>query len=89
MDLQAEDGIRDLVRGRGLGDVYKKQLHGCVKNVGAVGLDNNLEGARVVGLPGEVLEIRGLETRRADGLVDRDQRHGLVRNEVNLSLIHC
>ena len=24
--LQAEDGIRDLVRSRGLGDVYKRQL---------------------------------------------------------------
>ena len=42
--FQAEDGIRDLVRSRGLGDVYKRQregrgddrrapecvLHGCV-----------------------------------------------------------
>ena len=25
--LQAEDGIRDLVRSRGLGDVYKRQAH--------------------------------------------------------------
>ena len=24
--FQAEDGIRDLVRSRGLGDVYKRQL---------------------------------------------------------------
>ena len=24
---QAEDGIRDLVRSRGLGDVYKRQYH--------------------------------------------------------------
>ena len=24
--LQAEDGIRDLVRSRGLGDVYKRQM---------------------------------------------------------------
>ena len=24
--MQAEDGIRDLVRSRGLGDVYKRQL---------------------------------------------------------------
>ena len=27
--LQAEDGIRDLVRSRGLGDVYKRQVLGC------------------------------------------------------------
>ena len=26
--FQAEDGIRDLVRSRGLGDVYKRQQHG-------------------------------------------------------------
>ena len=26
--FQAEDGIRDLVRSRGLGDVYKRQDHG-------------------------------------------------------------
>ena len=26
--FQAEDGIRDLVRSRGLGDVYKRQLKG-------------------------------------------------------------
>mgnify|MGYP003381456102 CR=1 FL=1 len=25
--FQAEDGIRDLVRSRGLGDVYKRQVH--------------------------------------------------------------
>ena len=27
--FQAEDGIRDLVRSRGLGDVYKRQQQGC------------------------------------------------------------
>ena len=31
---QAEDGIRDLVRSRGLGDVYKRQDVGGAKNVG-------------------------------------------------------
>ena len=28
--LQAEDGIRDLVRSRGLGDVYKRQVDAAV-----------------------------------------------------------
>ena len=28
--FQAEDGIRDLVRSRGLGDVYKRQGDDCV-----------------------------------------------------------
>mgnify|MGYP003376232634 CR=1 FL=1 len=27
--FQAEDGIRDLVRSRGLGDVYKRQTQYC------------------------------------------------------------
>ena len=31
--FQAEDGIRDLVRSRGLGDVYKRQLKGDVAEV--------------------------------------------------------
>ena len=30
--FQAEDGIRDLVRSRGLGDVYKRQLLLNIKN---------------------------------------------------------
>ena len=38
--LQAEDGIRDLVRSRGLGDVYKRQVHDryrlCVGRHGAL-----------------------------------------------------
>ena len=29
--FQAEDGIRDLVRSRGLGDVYKRQRHTYAK----------------------------------------------------------
>ena len=29
--FQAEDGIRDLVRSRGLGDVYKRQMLHCGK----------------------------------------------------------
>ena len=28
--FQAEDGIRDLVRSRGLGDVYKRQIFGYI-----------------------------------------------------------
>ena len=32
--FQAEDGIRDLVRSRGLGDVYKRQESGgCLKEL--------------------------------------------------------
>ena len=31
--FQAEDGIRDLVRSRGLGDVYKRQVRRCKESV--------------------------------------------------------
>ena len=33
--FQAEDGIRDLVRSRGLGDVYKRQLRRIALMTGA------------------------------------------------------
>ena len=38
--FQAEDGIRDLVRSRGLGDVYKRQVQ---QHEGVVGRANALE----------------------------------------------
>ena len=44
--FQAEDGIRDLVRSRGLGDVYKRQVAAL---------------ARQAGLPGELRAISGPE----------------------------
>ena len=31
--FQAEDGIRDLVRSRGLGDVYKRQVHEYISDL--------------------------------------------------------
>ena len=41
--FQAEDGIRDLVRSRGLGDVYKRQGRGA--RVGAGQVDGGLRAA--------------------------------------------
>ena len=35
--FQAEDGIRDLVRSRGLGDVYKRQVEGRTAGVTSAG----------------------------------------------------
>ena len=42
--FQAEDGIRDLVRSRGLGDVYKRQLQGSVFG-GAYSSGGTIRGA--------------------------------------------
>ena len=44
--FQAEDGIRDLVRSRGLGDVYKRQQHDRAR----VWWESLLGGDRSVGL---------------------------------------
>ena len=35
--FQAEDGIRDLVRSRGLGDVYKRQALGVLEALAGAG----------------------------------------------------
>ena len=56
--FQAEDGIRDLVRSRGLGDVYKRQA-GIGKR-----LHNSVaEGGKVAGFvrPGILLSIERLD----------------------------
>ena len=45
--FQAEDGIRDLVRSRGLGDVYKRQDHGRLgHDPGDAALERNLQQHR-------------------------------------------
>ena len=43
--FQAEDGIRDLVRSRGLGDVYKRQVPGTLQIDHRI--SNDLPGAMV------------------------------------------
>ena len=54
--FQAEDGIRSLVRSRGLGDVYKGQ----VPEVSAVG--DELERRLRIGLLHESLAAKGVAT---------------------------
>ena len=40
--FQAEDGIRDLVRSRGLGDVYKRQILGICRVCVSLGSRTNI-----------------------------------------------
>ena len=47
--FQAEDGIRDLVRSRGLGDVYKRQVVRSFRSVPRAFL--TLSGSRFIGCP--------------------------------------
>ena len=47
--FQAEDGIRDLVRSRGLGDVYKRQfLHAALETFGHGTFDEDLLPCQLV-----------------------------------------
>ena len=54
--FQAEDGIRDLVRSRGLGDVYKRQGH-VQQQVGQEDRVVADVAAAQVGDPGQVLSL--------------------------------
>ena len=54
--FQAEDGIRDLVRSRGLGDVYKRQGDALLRNV-AAHLQGVLGDAIVARLGGDEFAI--------------------------------
>ena len=44
--FQAEDGIRDLVRSRGLGDVYKRQSGYCPRLYACVRKKRPVDGCR-------------------------------------------
>ena len=73
--FQAEDGIRDLVRSRGLGDVYKRQVLGIML---------------ALGLPSFVETIQNMQVRTAaESILDGLQiaRSEAVRRNA-LSLIH-
>ena len=49
--FQAEDGIRDLVRSRGLGDVYKRQSLPCSLASRAVMSEPDLSAASTTSVP--------------------------------------
>ena len=76
--LQAEDGMRDLGRSRGLGDVYKRQLLGSLPRAGTGGIGGG------GGTGGVIVRTAG-EGRSAEGF-----SAGLVylRARWELSLIH-
>ena len=60
--FQAEDGIRDLVRSRGLGDVYKRQAHALRPALsGWPGADGNNRGAdRCVWSSSSIVQVLSL-----------------------------
>ena len=56
--FQAEDGIRDLVRSRGLGDVYKRQVVDLVE-LGGLGVGRAGHARELLVEPEQVLERDG------------------------------
>ena len=46
--FQAEDGIRDLVRSRGLGDVYKRQVMYELQEIGSITLETVLREKGII-----------------------------------------
>ena len=58
--FQAEDGIRYLVRSRGLGDVYKRQVLGDLLIVEDAALPVALHPEEVRGPPHHTLPVPGL-----------------------------
>ena len=65
--FQAEDGIRDLVRSRGLGDVYKRQLVGHPGHPHSV--DPALQHGRLAGPPRGVHQHERLAPTQVRGVL--------------------
>ena len=66
--FQAEDGIRDLVRSRGLGDVYKRQVRAywLAAQQGAPGAAYNLGSGEPRSIQSVLDFLLGASTRRIE-----------------------
>ena len=67
--FQAEDGIRDLVRSRGLGDVYKRQVAFVVQGVGAADAGQRQQRLGEASAAGEVVRVERFEITMAQNRV--------------------
>ena len=76
--FQAEDGIRDLVRSRGLGDVYKRQLPGSLSTQEK---KKSILAPQRVGYPVQILDLHIGRFFPASGT-------GRIQGVCHLSLIH-
>ena len=91
--VEAEDGIRELLRFGGLGDVFKRQARGVNENLRlfAGDVDVDLAGVGVGAVFPEVDALPGAEHHRAtgdgDAEADTGQRGADVRGHVVVALI--
>ena len=93
--FQAEDGIRDLVRSRGLGDVYKRQIQGRPPHsISQSGLVHVPEGRGIfANLTVDENLMLGAYSRKNLREIHNDREMALdlfprVRERLKLSLIH-
>eukprot|EP00656_Telonema_subtile_P044618 TRINITY_DN50877_c0_g1_i1.p1 TRINITY_DN50877_c0_g1~~TRINITY_DN50877_c0_g1_i1.p1 ORF type:complete len:107 (+),score=36.85 TRINITY_DN50877_c0_g1_i1:32-352(+) len=99
--FQAEDGIRDLVRSRGLGDVYKRQLYDDgfivvreeVRNINAelatkLTANELHSGSAAANIQGECFVIVVARTKAAELLYEFSQVSSPHPKAFFLSLIH-
>ena len=56
LKIQAEDGIRDVLGSRGLGDVYKRQVNKNVDNLSTLAFDCGMDG--IVCSPMEIRKVK-------------------------------
>ena len=85
--FQAEDGIRDLVRSRGLGDVYKRQVEGVARAHEPGGLLGGLNvqaSGELHGLVGDDPDAHPVDSGEPDDDVRGEQRVDLKE----LALVH-
>eukprot|EP00656_Telonema_subtile_P013641 TRINITY_DN1692_c0_g1_i5.p1 TRINITY_DN1692_c0_g1~~TRINITY_DN1692_c0_g1_i5.p1 ORF type:complete len:163 (-),score=36.68 TRINITY_DN1692_c0_g1_i5:128-616(-) len=80
--FQAEDGIRDLVRSRGLGDVYKRQVVSVTHTTPAIEAYKRMETEKVSGAA--VLDEQG----RVVGNLSASNLRGIRRDQLAQLLLH-
>src|SRR5665811_38797 len=96
--FQAEDGIRDLVRSRGLGDVYKRQpyyVQVAETLRRRIMTDEYMEGSLIPSVPELEKEFnvssitirKALETLTQDGLLRRKRGVGTIVQKYDRDLI--
>ena len=84
--FQAEDGIRDLVRSRGLGDVYKRQVQG--KSYDSEDLIGKIIWQRVEKLLEKYLYTKSDDEGKSQFILEEPSSPTYGNSILTLSLIH-
>ena len=77
--MQAEDGIRDLVRSRGLGDVYKRQDYDQAVRVNDTEAADFIKSISGVGSP---TEVQGFDKGKRNEIIKACKEKGLSFRQI-------